>query len=639
MPAEHRHVKIWSRSHAQILCLLLTSAFSTVGGAVAAPQSAGPLGVHPTGPQAERAKRDALTGEIGRHLPPANRAQVTRQNYIDDYVFGKMERDHIPHARLSSDLEFVRRLYLDLTGRIPEPETVRAFLKDTDAQKRAKLIESLIEPNRFQFQEGDAFVDRWTYWLNDLYSNSGGDLGTEGRNIFYDYLRTCIRLNVPYNRMVHDMLTATAMSNWFSGPSNFLTRFHVDDAAGNQVNHEDSCDEMAIDTSKILLGVNLECISCHNGKGHLEKVNLWLSQHERDQLWRQAAFFQNLSIARPPPRRQEFTLVELPQGYDNEAYPIKVKLGYDLNSVSAVRMPRWKADVSPAFLLTGEKPQPNESLRESFARMLTSNPQFARATVNYLWTEMMGVGIVDPPGDFDLARQDPNKPPPAPWTIQPTHPELLDALAKDFVAHDYDLRYMIELIAKSSTYQLASVFDGEWKPEYARYFARHFVRRLSAEELFDAIAQSTGVFPEIHVSGTDVKVKYVMQMRSPEDLSKGELAELGRFLGSFGESNRSRAVKTLQGNMVQASLLLNSTLVKERVKANKPGSRLAKLLSQDPPLTNDQMVDELFLAVLSRYPTPAEKKVSIARLEKYRNAGAEDLMWALFNKLDFIFNY
>ena len=602
------------------------------------PQMPKKMGPHPSAPQTQRERKNALTEQVSRRLPSAQRAEVKRKNYIDDYIFGKMQRDHVPHARLSSDLEFLRRVYLDLTGRIPEPEAIRSFLKDTDPDKRDKLVDSLVEPTRYQFEENDPFVDRWTYWLNDLYGNNSGDLGLAGRNIFYDYIRTCIRLNVPYDRMVREMLTATAMTNWFSGPSNFLTRFHVDDATGNQVEHEDSCDEMAISTGRILLGLNLECISCHAGKNHLEKINLWLTQRKREELWREAAFFSNLSIYRPPPRHQEFTLVEMPLGYDPEANPIKVKLGYDVKADSVVRMPRWKADVSPTYLLSGEKPRPGARLQDGLARMLTSDPQFARATVNYLWAELMGVGIVDPPSDFDLARQDPSKPPPAPWTVQPTHPELLDALAKDFVAHNYDLRYVIKLITKSSTYQLAAVFDGKWKPEYSRYFARHFVRRLSAEELFDAIAQSTQLFPEIKVSGTDIKVKYVMEMRSPEDLGKGELEELGRFLGNFGESNRSRAVKNLQGNIVQASLLLNSRVVKERVKA-KPGSRLHALLTREPPPSNEQLIEELFLAVLSRYPSAQEKQVCVAQLAKYRDAGAEDILWALMNKLDFIFNY
>ena len=105
------------------------------------------------------------------------------------------------------------------------------------------------------------------------------------------------------------------------------------------------------------------------------------------------------------------------------------------------------------------------------ARMLTGNLQFAKTTVNLIWAELMGVGIVDPPFSFDLSRQDPRAPPPSPWTIQPTHPELLEALAKDFQAHKYDLRYLITLITKSSTYQLSSRFQENGSN--SQYFARH----------------------------------------------------------------------------------------------------------------------------------------------------------------------
>src|SRR5205085_1665868 len=98
-----------------------------------------------------------------------------------------------------------------------------------------------------------------------------------------------------------------------------------------------------------------------------------------------------------------------------------------------------------------------------FARLLTSHPQFARATVNLVWAELMGLGIVDPPLGFDLARQDPNQPPPAPWTIQPSHPELLGALARDFVEHHFDLRHLMRTIAQSSVYQLSAESPGTWR--------------------------------------------------------------------------------------------------------------------------------------------------------------------------------
>jgi hypothetical protein len=593
---------------------------------------------HPEPPPSERAQKSALTSAVSKQLPPTAPVPVLRRNYIDTFIFDAMERDKVPSAPLSTDQEFLRRVHLDLTGRIPDSENIRKFLADKDPNKRDKLIDSIIEPERFEFQEEDPFVDRWTYWFNDLFGNNGGDLGTQGRNIFYEYIRFSLRLNIPYNEMVEEMLTATALTNWYSGPANFLTKFHVDDATGNQIHHEDTCDEIAIQTGKIFLGVNLECVSCHDGANHLEKINLWLSQRKRAEIWRQATFFSNLNIYRPPPRRQEFTLLERGRGYDAEAMQIPAKRGYDSTADSVVRMKRQKADVFPSFLLSGEQPAKDEDLRKAFARMLIANPQFARATVNWIWAELMGVGIVDPPYGFDLARLDPKNPPPAPWTIQPTHPELLERLAADFREHKFDLRYLIKLIVKSSAYQLSTKYEGTWKPEYANYFARRFVRRLSAEELIDAIAQSTGVRPDIPVSGSNVKVKYVMQTRSSEDLGGKDLADVQRFLGSFGQSNRQRNVKSLEGNIVQASLLLNSKVVKDRVKA-VPGSRLHKLLNQEPPLSNEDLVDEVFLSVLSRHPLPEEKKVAVDQIREYRTRGAEDLMWALVNKLDFIFSY
>ena len=591
---------------------------------------------HSETPETRRDDTNALTEEVSRLLPERPRIEVKRNNYIDDHIFGKMERDKIPHTGLAADQEFLRRVYLDLTGRIPSSEVVREFLADESPDKRDKLIDSLIAPERYAFSEEDPFVDRWTYWFSDLFSNSGGDLGTPGRNIFYDYIRMSLRLDVPYNRFVEEMLTASALTNYFSGPANLLARFHVDDDA-NQIVHEDTCDEMAIETSSLFLGLNLECVSCHDGAGHLEQMNLWLSGIKREQVWRQAAFFGDLTVYRPPPRRQEFTMLENGPGYDAEAYPAPAAVGYDVNAESLVRMSRWKADVSPTFLLSGEKPAQGENLRRAYARMMVTSPQFSKTIVNRIWAELMGVGIVDPPHDFDLARQDPNNPPPAPWTVQPSHPELLEALAKDFEAHEFELRHLMKLITKSSAYQLSAYFDGEWKDEYARYFARRFVRRLSAEELFDAISIATGVFPSIAINGTNTEVKYVMQTRSPEDLG-GDLAEVGRFLGSFGQSNRSRGVKSLKGNIVQASLLLNSKIVKEKVKA-EPGSRVHELLNQEPQLTNEEIVEELFLSALSRRPSAEETKLAVNQIQRYRTQGAEDVLWALLNKLDFVFHY
>jgi hypothetical protein len=342
-------------------------------------------------------------------------------------------------------------------------------------------------------------------------------------------------------------------------------------------------------------------------------------------MWRQAAFFSEMRIGRPYGIGQEFYLLDTGSGYDYHA-------------PSVMRIGRYKADIAPEFLLTGERPKEGEPWREAYARMLTGHPQFARATVNLIWAELMGVGIVDPPFEFDLARQDPANPPAAPWTVQPSHPELLDALAKDFVAHKYDLRYLIRLIVTSSTYQLSSHFDGAWKDSYAPYFARHFVRRLPAEMICDAISQASGVFDTISVSGSDVKVKYVMQTRSSEDLGGKALQGMRDLLVSFGQSNRDKGEKDPGGSMVQASTLMNGAFVKERIKM-KEGGRLWDLLHRSPPLSPAEIADEMFLAYLSRLPRAEEKAVLTATLDPQRPQTVEDLAWSLINRIEFIHNY
>jgi hypothetical protein len=275
------------------------------------------------------------------------------------------------------------------------------------------------------------YLERWTYWFGDLFRSNDGHLN-KGRELFYDYLYSALLENSPYDQMVREMLTATTRSNWTNGPVNMLARDYINETDDSIINNEDTYDQWAISSSKVFLGINVECISCHDGRGHLERVNQWLSKKTRQAFWKQAAFFAQSRLWRPFGDYSNFALTD-----DGK--------GYDLTRKSVTRMQRYRADVSPAFLLTGEKPEPGENPRVAYARMLTGNIQFARATVNLIWAELMGVGIVDPPFAFDL-------------DAQITHSELLDALAKDFQAHQYDLRYLIKLITKSSAYQLASRF-------------------------------------------------------------------------------------------------------------------------------------------------------------------------------------
>ena len=211
-------------------------------------------------------------------------------------------------------------------------------------------------------------------------------------------------------------------------------------------------------------------------------------------------------------------------------------------------------------------------------------------------------------------------------------------MAKDFVAHNYDLRHLIRVIVKSSTYQLSSHIDGEWKEEYASYFARRLIRRLTAEELCDAIQQATDVFSDIPIVASLVKVQRVFQTRSPEDIAGEELRPMQSFLIGFGINNRDKGDKDRSVSMVQVSMMMNGKFVKDRIRVNEK-SRMGKLLYHDPPLSNEAIVEEMFLAFLSRPPDSKEKKVAVTTLENYHSQGMEDLAWSLLNKPDFIFSY
>ena len=154
-------------------------------------------------------------------------------------------------------------------------------------------------------------------------------------------------------------------------------------------------------------------------------------------------------------------------------------------------MKRLGGPGNPKFILTDEVVKPGVEPREELARMITSHPQFARATVNLYWAKLMGVGIVEPVDEFDLARQDP-KNVPAGWQLQPSHPELLDAMAAYFRKNNHSLHSLFRLICNSSAYQLSARFPGEWSENYTRYYARKYARMLTAEELHDSITIATG---------------------------------------------------------------------------------------------------------------------------------------------------
>lgn len=549
---------------------------------------------------------------------------ASSDNPIDRHIAAGLAKSKAPVAATADDAEFLRRVYLDLTGRVPDPADARKFLADSSPDKRAKVIDSLFPPlpvSGMRSVKEAPFLDRWTYFFSDLFRN--GQLLEEGINAFYDHIYRSLTLNVPYDEFVRDLITASAVSTWADGAANFIARSHVFEGDGYQMNHEDTADEIAINTTRLFLGVNAECISCHDGAGHLEKVNLWLAGRKRAELWRQASFFGKTFIDPSFGRFPHFQVRD-------------TRKGYDLTTRSSLRPPRsTKADITPTFLLSGERPLPSESPRQAYARMLTSHPQFARATVNLFWAELMGQGIVDPPFEFDLARQDPRNPPPGTWTIQPTHPELLDALAADFRENGHDLRRLMKTIVSSQAYQRSARAPKGWQPGHDSLYARRVTRRLSAEQVWDAVAQLIGSPQSIKITFADKKAANIMQTRSPQDIEKADRGVL-KVLQSFGQCDRYAMQATRRPSMVQSAVLMNDKTVRDRLKVTK-GSRLDALLHAEPQKSNAEIVEELYLAALSRPPSDHERELGVDALREYREQGAEDLLWVLINRLDFLF--
>ena len=617
---------------------------------------------HADVPEPERPAASKLTDAVQDRAPPAAAGPLSKhEHFIDQHIFGKIEADGIPHAGLCTDAEFVRRIYLDLWGRLPDSPDVRTFLADADPEKRNKLIDKLLGLAQSKETEvGEPFVSKWRYFFEDLFRNySECMLDTDA---FRNYIEGFVKSNVPYDFVVRDMLTATTVNHATSGAAGFLVR----QAAGAGT-HEDVCDQNTVYSTRNFLGVNLQCISCHDGAQHLEGINLWLSQKRRLDFWRQAAFFGDTRIFRPGGERFYVLFdgrLNRPaeplnlQSVDQEQNVGLVKFQfaplpndsnrteYRPDAQSSLRPPRdSNADVYPVFILDGSSPSPGINPRHELAQRITTSFQFAKVTVNLIWAQLMTVGIVDPPLDWDLARQDPDNPPPEPWKLQPSHPALLDALAKDFQEYNFDLRHLMRTICRSQAYQLSSRVEGDYHPDYDRYFARKLVRRLWAQEIYDALLKAT----TLEVAEED----FVMNSIGPSrDVIGQHDRGISRFLSLFGQSNRdTKDADTRGGSILQAAAMFNSKIVKEKVLAGRKGGRIGKLIQENPPWTwreaaadpntpdpREKIVEELFLATVSRLPTKQELQVATEHLERYRDVGAEDIQWGLVNKLEFVVN-
>ena len=544
---------------------------------------------------------------------PARQRAVrsSSSSYIDNHIFAKLGQNGIQAAAPSGDSEFLRRVTLDLTGTIPTPEEAQAFLADTAPDKRAKKIDALLK--------SEAFNDRWTMWFGDLVQNVQAASNSReyylGRNAYYNWIRSSIASAKPHDQLVRELLAGEGIS-FDVGVANYVVRQLQPNGPP-----QDTFDNLASHSAEKFLGIPMLCISCHNGVGHLELVNWYLRNKQREDFWKMAAFFARTTArgeryvdpANPNANPIRFTVATNPQG------------AYRLNTTDGNKTPRQPVAgqsivVSPAFLLTGEQPKPGEPLRVAYGRMLTADRQFARATVNQLWKEMFGRGLVDPVNSFDLSKLD----------TQPSHPALLEDMATEFIVKNYSIREMLRTIALSRTYQLSSAYVGPHPDEI--YFARRQPRRLPSEVVLDAVSAASGSRYQFIVNGLGTVVK----ANSLPDTLEGGRSPAGTLMNTFGRGDRDEVARTNDGAISQALGLLNDTVVTNRFR-RAPGNTVGLTLAS----TNDPnvIVEKLYLITLSRPPSASEKQIAV----DYLKGGpiverTEDLLYVLVNSLEFLFS-
>ncbi|HEY1859301.1 MAG TPA: DUF1553 domain-containing protein, partial [Gemmataceae bacterium] len=510
---------------------------------------------------------------------------AARNNFIDEKVLAKLETLHIPPSSLCTDAEFVRRAHLDAAGILPTPDEVHQFVADVAPDKRNKLIVALLERPEF--------VDYWAYKWSDLLLVSTRKLPTPAMLAMHQSIRQSVADNKPWDRFARDVVTASG-STLDNGLANYFV-LHKDVTELNEA------------TSVTFLGMSITCCRCHNHP--LEK---WT----QDQYWSMANLFSRVALKNGD-RNGEVTVQSQPTG--NALHPRR-----------AVPLPPAPLDAQPLPL------DSTIDRRQYFADWLTApdNPYFAKALVNRVWRNFMGRGLVE--AEDDLRQTNP-----------PTNPELLDALAQDFITSKYDVRHAIRTIMNSATYQRSSQpLPGNAADD--RFYSHYLIRRLSAEVILDAYAQLTGVptpFDVVAVGASGGTAPSKMYPLGTRALQLPDSLLVSPFLDSFGRPQREQtcACERQQDSSVgQALHLNNGQTLNDKLRAK--GSTIDRWVEEK--VTDADAIQRLFLHALSRPPTDAESKKFLGLLadaaqdkQTTRHEVLEDLFWAVLTGREFLFNH
>ena len=512
--------------------------------------------------------------------------KAPRANEIDDLVLAQLEQLNLRPSGRSSDQDFIRRVFLDTIGVLPTVEESREFFADKSPDKREKLIDELLQR--------EEFADYWTYRWSDIFLVSGKLLRPEAVKSYHDWIRAGVESNKPWDEMVSEVVTAKGV-NTENGATNFYAV------------HQDP-ETMAENVSQAFLSLSINCAKCHDHP--LEK---WTN----DQYYAFANLFSRVRA----------------KGWGGDARNGDGVRTLYVEPRGDLMQPRTGKPQVPAPL-DGDPIDPDNSddRREALAEWLTSgeNPFFARSISNRVWAAYFGRGLVDPVDDLRASNPASNEP-------------LLDMIASYLVENDFDLKELMRFILNSETYQRS----GEVLPENRddpKYLSRHFPRRLMAEVLHDAIAGVTDVpatFDNVVLKdGSTQKTEFYEEGTRALELFDSSVQSY--FLKTFGRNEREitcECERSNQPSMVQVLHLSNGDTLNEKL-AN-PEGYVSELLTSGK--SDDAIVEEAYLATLSRMPTPREKSGLLTELngadEATRKLMVEDLFWALMTSREFLFQH
>jgi len=495
-------------------------------------------------------------------------------NLIDEAVFTQLKKLGIPPSATCDDSTFIRRVSIDVAGLLPTEDEVRAFLADKDPNKRAKLIDRLLESEGY----ADYFANKWNMILRNKRQRPEDEPVLYA---FHQWIRDAMYENKPYDQFVREILTATGDAT-FNPPVAWYREV-------------DRNDEQVEDTAQLFLGMRIQCAKCHH-----HPYERW-SQNDYYGL---SAFFSRIAKKRIP-------------GASNN---VRDRRLFHNDGGASARNPRNGQQLKPTGL--GE-PEPfdvpaNRDPRGYLATWLAKpeNPFFARALVNRYWKHFFSRGIVEPEDDMRA-------------TNPPTNPQLLDSLSDHFVETEFDLKDLVRTICNSKTYQL-SAMPNEFNGVDKQNFSRFYPRRLTAEVLYDAFHQVSGVSEGL--AGVAVNGR-AMQL--------ADSSQAPYFLKVFGQPEAETACeceRSPDANLAQCLHLLNGKEIQNKLALD---IGRAGVLAGDKSRALKDKVHELYIAALSREPTADELRVATTHVSVSKDAKAafEDLLLVLVNTKEFLFNH